>query len=105
CVEVMPAFEISIVPNRLVRLIPSAKAVRGKASASTIRINAAFICKSPVVKLTPISRDPPLVRGAVRHKTACQCKLGAHIYAPDMLQAYQHSTICRSCWLSSEDGT
>src|SRR4029077_21016325 len=53
CVEMMPAFEISIVPNRLVRLIPSAKAVRGKASASTIRINAAFICKSPVVKLTP----------------------------------------------------
>ena len=52
CVEVMPAFEIAMLPNRLVRLIPSAKAAWGKASTSTMRINAAFICKSPGFKLS-----------------------------------------------------
>jgi hypothetical protein len=36
----------------LVRLIPSAKAAWGKASTSTMRINAAFICKSPGFKLS-----------------------------------------------------
>src|ERR1700674_5968619 len=38
CVEAMPAFEIAMLPNRLVRLIPSAKAAGGKGRTRTMQI-------------------------------------------------------------------
>jgi hypothetical protein len=47
-IEVMPAFEIAILPNWFVRTIPSAKAVSGKASARKIRNNVAFMFTSPL---------------------------------------------------------
>jgi hypothetical protein len=72
--EVMPAFEIAMLPNRLVRVIPSAKAVSGKASANTIRSNAAFICESPGFKLTAISHDP-------RRAKAVLSATKLHVYA------------------------